>query len=243
MVMDDGLYREPDKHRVPFGKQQRVPQPTCPAIAVGKGVDQFKLVVEHTALDQYREFTAFDPFQQICDCLRHVLGQRSEVDDLPRLIDHAHGPGAELSGLLFQARHHDSVDCQKVIYGIGVQCLQSLVDLKGVAHLRDILGRSQHPLAIQDCGDLVHCQRVLLNGQGAIDGSDPVTSTQGRVGKKTVYIGHPAHQLRDLCHIGNHSIRQFKRRVFAHILPLSAMVIVSGPFLHIPGTIGKLLNP
>lgn len=118
-------------------------------------MDQLKLVVEHTATNQHGELAAFDPFQQICDCLRHILGQRPEVDDLARLVDNTHGPGVELLGPLFQTPHHDSVGCRKVIYGIGVQCLQPLVDFKGVAHLYDVHGRSQHSLAVQDCRDLL----------------------------------------------------------------------------------------
>ena len=77
------------------------------------------------------------------------------MDNLSRLVDHPHGPGAELPGLLFQAPHHNSMGCQKVVYRIGIQCLQPLVDFKGVAHLCDILGRSQYPLAVQDCCDLI----------------------------------------------------------------------------------------
>ena len=42
MVMDDGLHREPGKNGVPLRQQQCVLQPPCPAVAVGKGVDQFK---------------------------------------------------------------------------------------------------------------------------------------------------------------------------------------------------------
>ena len=90
------------------------------------------------------------------------------MDDLSRLVDNTHGPGAKFSGLLFQTSHHDCVGCQKVIYGIGVQCLQPLVDFKGVAHLRDILERSQHPLAVQDCCDLTQRQRILLDGQSML---------------------------------------------------------------------------
>ena len=38
-IMDDGLYREPSKGRVPFGEQQLMPQATNAAISIGKGVD------------------------------------------------------------------------------------------------------------------------------------------------------------------------------------------------------------
>ena len=57
-------------------------------------------------------------------------------------------------------------------------------------------------------------------------------------------------------HISDHSTGQFKWRIFDHIAPLfllknsartsflnSAMIVISGLFLHIPGAIDKLLDP
>ena len=41
MVVDDGFDRQPCKHGIPFGEQQRVPKASNTAIAVCKGMDQF----------------------------------------------------------------------------------------------------------------------------------------------------------------------------------------------------------
>lgn len=201
---------------------------------------KLKFIVKYTASNQHGQFAVLHPVQQIHNYIRNILGHRPEVNNLSRQIDHAHWPGTKHTGFLFQPPHHHAMSRQKVIYGVGVQILQALINLKSVVDLRNVLGRCQHLLAILDCGDLVQCHRVLLNSQGA---SDPVASTQGRVGRETVCGGHPAHQLHALCYIGYNSISQFKWRVFPCILPRSAMVIVSGPFFHIPGTIDKLLNP
>ena len=104
MVVDDGLDWQPCKHGIPLGEQQRVPEPSNAAIAVCEGVDQLQLVVEHAASDQHVQVAVLRPIQQFNDQIRHILGQRTEMQDMPLLIHNADRPRAEHAGSLLQAR-------------------------------------------------------------------------------------------------------------------------------------------
>lgn len=66
-VVDDGLNREPGKHWLPPGQQQSVPQSSDSPIAVGKGMNQFQLVMEYTAFDEHMEIAVPHPVQQLHD--------------------------------------------------------------------------------------------------------------------------------------------------------------------------------
>ena len=52
VLFDDGLYRQPSKDGVPAHEQSRLPHTPHTAVAVGKGMDELKLVVEHTGVDE-----------------------------------------------------------------------------------------------------------------------------------------------------------------------------------------------
>jgi hypothetical protein len=44
----------------------------------------------------------------------------------------------------------------------------------GIAYLLDVAGRTDHPLAIEQGGDLLDAEAVLLDRQGGLDGVDAV---------------------------------------------------------------------
>ena len=90
-----GLHRQPGKGRVPFGKQQRMPQTAYTAITIGKGMDQFQLIVEHTTADQHVYVAVLDPVQQLHDQIRNILRQRAEMQDMSLLIYDPHRSGAK----------------------------------------------------------------------------------------------------------------------------------------------------
>ena len=75
---------------------------------------------------------------------------------------------------------------QQIIYGVGVQLVQPLVDLISILDLRNILGRSQDVLPVEDRSYLFQAERILLNGKGAVDGANTITPAQSRVAGKLV---------------------------------------------------------
>lgn len=165
MVVDDGFNRQPCKHRIPFGEQQCMPEPSNTAIAVCKGVDQLQLVVEHAASDQHVQVAVLRPIQQFHDQIRNILRQRAEMQNMSFLTYNANRPRAEHAGFLHKPASHDTVSSQQVVHGVGVKLVQPLVNLIGVLDLGNVLGRSQNMLAIQNSGDLFQTQGVLLDGK------------------------------------------------------------------------------
>jgi hypothetical protein len=68
---------------------------------------------------------------------------------------------------------------------------QGVVGGNGIAHLLDVAGRSNHPLAIEQGGHLLDAEAVLLDRQGSLDGVDAVFAAQAR-GRLAVLTGAPA---------------------------------------------------
>ena len=172
-----------------------MPEPSNAAIAVCKGMDQLQLIVEHAASDQHVQVAVLCPIQQLHDQIRHILGQRAEMQDMSLLIYNADGPRAEHAGFLHKSASHDTVSSQQVVHGVGVKLVQPLVNLISVFDLSNIFGRSQNVLAVQNSGDLFQTQRVLLNGKRTIDGTNTVGAAQIGIAGKMIVSRKSAGQL------------------------------------------------
>ena len=141
------------------------------------------------------QVTGLCPIQQLHDQIRHILGQRAEMQDMSLLIYNANWPCAEHAGFLHKSASHDTVSGQQVVHGVGVKLVQPLVNLIGVLDLGNVLGRSQNMLAIQNGGNLFQAQSVLLDGKGAVNGSDPIGAAQIGIAGKMIARGKSAGQL------------------------------------------------
>ena len=178
MVVDDGLDRQPCKHRIPFREQQCMPKAANATIAVCKGMDQFQFIVEHAASDQHMQVTELCPIQQLHDQIGHILGQRAKMQDMSLLIYNANRPRAEHAGFFYKSAGHNAVSRQQIIHGIRIKLVQALVNLISVFDLGNIFGWCQNMLAIQNGCDLFQTQRILLNGKRTMDGADTVGAAQ-----------------------------------------------------------------
>ena len=158
-------------------------------------MDQLQLIVEHAASDQHVQVAVLCPIQQFHDQIRHILRQRAKMQDMSLLIYNTDGPRAEHAGLLYKPASHDTVSGQQVVHGVGVKLVQPLVNLIGVLDLGNVLGRSQNMLAIQNGGNLFQAQSVLLDGKGAVNGSDPIGAAQIGIAGKMIARGKSAGQL------------------------------------------------
>ena len=56
-----------------------MPQTAYTAITIGKGMNQFKLIMEHTAADQHMHIAVLDPVQQLHDQIGDILRQSAEM--------------------------------------------------------------------------------------------------------------------------------------------------------------------
>ena len=61
VIMNDGLHREMQKYRIQFAKDKRLPESPYSAISIGKGMDEFKLVMEYATANQKVIFGAAKP--------------------------------------------------------------------------------------------------------------------------------------------------------------------------------------
>ena len=121
-----------------------------------------------------------DPAQKFHDLIWDILRQSVEMQDMHFLIHDADRLGAEHPGLIHQPPGHDAVSGQQVIHGIGIKLVQSLIDLISILDLDNVLWRSQYRFAIQHYGDLLQSQRILLDGQGAMNCPDAIGAPQSR---------------------------------------------------------------
>ena len=94
------------------------------------------------------------------------------------LIHDANRPRAEHAGFFYKSAGHNAVSGQQIVHGIRIKLVQPLVNLIGVFDLGNVLGRSQNMFAIQNGSDLFQTQGVLLDGKGAVNGSDPIGAAQ-----------------------------------------------------------------
>jgi hypothetical protein len=62
----------------------------------------------------------------------------------------------------------------------GIPAGQGVVGGDGIAHLLDVAGRTEHPLAIEQRGHLLQAEAVLLDREGGLDRVDAIIPAQAR---------------------------------------------------------------
>jgi len=112
-VADDGFHREVGEERIPTAENERLPEATDAAIAIGEGVYELQLVVEDATGDERMGIGALEPAEQILHEAGNPGGGRCEVDDLLALGD-ADGAGAEFPGVVDQAFHKEPVGSKQI---------------------------------------------------------------------------------------------------------------------------------
>ena len=172
-----------------------MPKSADPSVAVGKGVDQLKLIVKHAALDQHGRGAVLGPIQELTDKAGHILRKRPKVQNAALRVHDAHISAAKLPRLPCQTAYHDTVCLEQVLHIEGGQFIQPLIDLEGVLDLCNVLRRGNDPLAVEHGGHLVQRQRVLLNGQRGINGAYAIRPPQHRAGGKPCGAADSADQL------------------------------------------------
>ena len=80
MLMDEGFDWEPGKEWFPFLQDQRMPEPSGPAVTIGEGMNEFKFIVEDTSADQRMQGRTSEPVKQLLHNLRYISCGRSGVD-------------------------------------------------------------------------------------------------------------------------------------------------------------------
>ena len=142
-------------------------------IAVGEGVDELELVVEHASPDQRMVPRPVEPSQEVADEPWHQVRRRGEVDELASGV-HADTVVAETARVHEDVPGHHAVGPQKVADIHGVEGPDRRVAVEGVPDLLDLTAASGHNLAIHEVSDVFQRQAVVLYGGGGLHGSQPV---------------------------------------------------------------------
>ena len=103
VVMHHGLHGEMQEHGVQFCKDEGLPEAPRPSVAIGEGVDELQLVMEHATPNQKVVFGSAKPVKETGDELGNLPGGWCDMYDLfPRKdTDTA---SAEISRTVHQGR-------------------------------------------------------------------------------------------------------------------------------------------
>lgn len=115
----------------------------------------------------------------------------------------AHAAASEAARLFDEGVHHEAVRFQHVQLFQWIEGLHERVCLGCVLNLPDFMGRAQHPLAVQDGGDLFEREGIVLDGQRGVDGANLVLPLQ--LYRDVIPVGHlhATNQLAYLSQQGN----------------------------------------
>jgi hypothetical protein len=114
--LDEAFDREIGEERVPAAEDEGSPESSHAAIAILKGVDEFKLVVEDGAGHQRVCLSGGEPIEQITHLVGDAIGRWGDMHDA-LLAHHASGSGAIGAGRVDQARHGCRVRIQQIRFG------------------------------------------------------------------------------------------------------------------------------
>ena len=70
---------------------------------------------------------------------------------------------------------------QQIVYRVRVQLVQVFINLIGIFDLGNVFGRRENVFAAQHSRDLLKRKRVLLDGQRAVNGPNPIGAAQSGV--------------------------------------------------------------
>ena len=177
IVMNHAFDREMLENGIQPGENQRLPESAHASVAVGKRMNEFELVVEHAAADQQVIFGMFQPVEKVGDQSRNPFGGRGNMN---RLFsgENADSAMTELSGIVNQGGHHDTVCLEQVVDGKRVELREEIVSGDGVSDLLNFTERSYDSFSVQNIGDLVLGKCIPLDRQRRLDGFDLIRLAQ-----------------------------------------------------------------
>ncbi len=111
---DHRFHRQVRQHRLPTTQHQRLPQAAHAPVAIGEGMDEFELVVEHAAGNQWMGVGVIQPAEQLIDKGADPTGGRCHVYQLVAAIDADIAP-ANSTRCIHQSRHQQSVGTQQIV--------------------------------------------------------------------------------------------------------------------------------
>ena len=174
---NQAFHRKIGKQGMPVGQDQALPQPAHATVAVGKGMDKFELVMKNRTLDERVGVAGAQPAEQVGHQLRHPGRGRGHVDHLPAR-HHPHAAAPVAARLIDQAGHQYPVRLQQILFRPGPPGVEAVIGGQGILDLLHRPRRGDHPLALQNRGDLRLAQGIALDGQRPVNGADTVDAPQ-----------------------------------------------------------------
>ena len=196
-LADHAFHREEGQLWLPAAQDERLPQPSDAAVSIGKGMNELELVMEHAARDQGMLSLPLQPAEQILHQSRYALRRWCQMHELGTLHD-AHAGEAETPRMIHEAVHEQAMRREEVFGRGGGPGLQRLIGGEGIAHFLDVLGRTEHTLAVDHRCHLLQRQRVILDGEGGMNGAQPPTPPQLRRHRRRSLHAEASQRLADL---------------------------------------------
>ena len=160
-------------------KDAVLPEPPDASVSVGERVNELELVVDDRGLEKrVRPRTpVLHEGEQLLDEARHLGCGRGNVSDARPLHD-ADAASTEASSVRCEARHEDTVRSTQVLRAGRIKLRDALVRRDGVLHLADFLPVAEDALAIDERRHTGLVESSVLDGEGRLDGADPIASAE-----------------------------------------------------------------
>lgn len=198
LFADHRFHGKEGEERIPAAEDEGLPKATHPAIAIGEGVNEFKLVMEDATGDERVGIGALEPAEQVFHEAGDEMCRWSEVHDLLSLRD-ADGTATEFSGIGHKTFQHLAVGGQDIFGGAGRQCGHGFVGVEGVFHFLNLARRSEYPFSRKDGRDLIETERVVLDGKRGMNAADAVFAPEHGHLAGAMKCTETPHVTGDLC--------------------------------------------
>ena len=136
------------------------------AVAIGEGVDEDKLIMEHAAENQRMHscLCCFHPIEKVVHQLRDELCRWCHKDALIAVKD-AFLSTAEITRLIYDVFGHDAVEGFHILDAEGIGLGQFLIGSIGVLDFLDLFLFTKNSLAVNDISYLAQGESLLQSAE------------------------------------------------------------------------------
>ena len=142
MFLYDGFYRQPCKDTFPTAEQHRLPIAPHTTIAINKGMNKLKLIVENARIDEWMRLTCLNPLEEVTHQFWHSLRWWSHVQTVAITIEYAYTIITIMSCVTYQIFHHESMSLQQILFLECVQMRHKVIGFNSVLHLLYLVRRT-----------------------------------------------------------------------------------------------------
>ncbi len=184
--IDHVLDRKMLENWIQPAEDKRLPESADSSVPVGEGVDEFKLIMEDATPDEQMVIGVLQPSEKVAHQVPDPVRRGSDVDGLVS-VKNPDAPFSEHPGFIDKARHHRTMGQKEVLDGEGIEFGIEFVGLDGILDFLDLFQGSDNLFAFQNRQHFTLGQGISFDGQGGVNGFDPVGSPK----PQGVLLFHP----------------------------------------------------